>query len=160
MICNGSRRRTPRRAGAALLLLLCPLLGFAQVRVEDAWVRGSVPGQRSTGAFMRLLPSSDAALVGATSPAAGHLEIHATTMDGGIMRMRSLSRVPLKANQPLELKPGGHHLMLMGLKAPASEGERIPLVLVFEDASGKRSSVEVTATVRPLGSDARTKHAH
>ena len=144
---------------ATLIALALPHAAPAQVRATDAWVRGTVQGQVATGAFMNLVSASETALVGATSPVAGTVEIHQMTIDGGVMKMRAMPRVPLAANRPLELKPGGYHLMLMALKQPLPPEANVPITLTFEDATGKRTQLEVTATVRPLGA-APAKHGH
>ena len=144
---------------AALIALALPSTASAQVRASEAWVRGTVVGQSATGAFMNLVSASETALIGATSPIAGAVEIHQMTIDGGVMRMRAMPRVPLAANRPLELKPGGYHLMLMALKQPLPPEVRVPITLTFEDATGKRTQLEVTAIVRPLGA-APAKHGH
>lgn len=151
-------RRLPQYS-LVLLALLIPAVAFAQVSVEDAWVRGTVQDQRTTGAFMRLRSASDTSLVGVASPIAGFVEIHESSMHGGVMRMRAVQRVPLAANKSIELKPGGYHVMLMSLKQPVSVGETVPLTLTFEDKAGKRSTIDVNATVRPL-TTAPAKHAH
>ena len=132
---------------------------LAQVRVENAWVRSTVPAQQATGAFMRLVSPADASLVAVASPSAANVEIHESSMQDGVMRMRAVPRVALRANQALDLKPGGHHVMLMGLRGPLNAGERVPITLTFEDAKGKRSTVEVSAAVRPLTS-MPDKHGH
>ena len=67
------------------------------------------------------------------------------------MKMRAAPRVPLKANQPLKLEPGGHHIMLMALREPLANDAVVPITLVFEDRAGKRSELLVNAKVRPLG---------
>ena len=64
-----------------------------------------------------------------------------------------------RANKTLELKPGGYHVMLMSLKQPVNVGDSVPITLTFEDKAGKRSSVDVKATVRPLAT-APAKHNH
>jgi len=143
----------------ALALLAQSALASAQVKVEDAWVRGTVQDQRTTGAFMRLTSASDTSLVGVASPIAGFVEIHESSMHGGVMRMRAVPRVPLAANKTVELKAGGYHVMLMSLKQPLNVGETVPITLTFEDETGKRTSVEVRATVRAL-STAPAKHSH
>jgi copper(I)-binding protein len=144
---------------AALVLLALSASAVAQVKVDDAWVRATVPDQRTTGAFMRLTSASDTVLVEAASPIAGLVEIHESSMHGGVMRMRAVPRVPLGAGKAIELKPGGYHVMLMSLKQPVNVGQTVPITLTFEDKAGKRTSVEVKATVRPL-STAPAKHAH
>ncbi len=108
---------------------------------------------------MRLTSASDTTLVGVASPIAGFVEIHETSSHGGVMRMRAVPRVALAANQPVELKPGGYHVMLMSLQQSLNVGETVPITLSFEDKAGKRTSVDVKATVRPL-STAPAAHAH
>jgi periplasmic copper chaperone A len=143
---------------AVLSLLAVSALAFAQVKVEDAWVRGTVQDQRTTGAFMQLTSASDTSLVGVASPIAGFVEIHESSMHGGVMRMRAVPRVPLVANKTVELKPGGYHVMLMSLKQPLKVGETVPITLTFEDKAGQRTTVEVKAIVRALSTPA--KHTH
>ena len=136
-----------------------PAAALAQVRVENAWVRATVPAQKATGAFMKLTSPGDASLVGVATPAAPLVEIHESSIQGGVMQMRAVPRVELPANRSVELKPGGYHVMLMGLTAPLKAGETVPITLTFEDAGGKRTSVVVSATVRPLSS-MPDKHGH
>jgi periplasmic copper chaperone A len=127
----------------------------AQVAVTDAWVRGTVVGQKVTGAFMQLKSATDTALVAAASPAAKFAEIHEMKMDGGMMKMNAIERLPLAAGKAVELKPGSYHVMLFDLDAPLKEGDVVPLTLTFEDRAGTKSKVEVKASVRPLGSGSR-----
>jgi copper(I)-binding protein len=134
--------------GLVLALIAAPSL--AQVTVSDAWVRGTVPGQKATGAFMNLKSASDAALVSASSPAAGIVEIHEMAMDGGVMKMRAVDKLPLPAGKPVDLKPGGYHVMLMDLKQPLKEGETVPVTLTFVDKDGKRSTQDVKVPVKAL----------
>jgi copper(I)-binding protein len=143
---------TPVRLAALLFAIALPITAHAQVTVSDAWVRGTVGGQRATGAFMKLVAGDDVALVGARSPVAATVEIHEMKMDGGTMRMRAVDRLPLEKGRAVELAPGGYHVMLMGLTKPVNPGDAVPITLTFEDRSGKRSTVEVSATVKPLTS--------
>ena len=147
-------------AAVAALSLLVTAPAFAQVKVDDAWVRGTVQGQRTTGAFMKLVSLTDTSLVGAASPVAGAVEIHEMRMDGGMMRMRAVERMPLAAGKAVELKPGGYHVMLMGLKRTMTAGEVVPITLTFEDRTGKRTQVELEAAVKPLAQHAPAKHGH
>lgn len=127
---------------------------LAQVAVMDPWVRGTVAAQKSTGAFMQLKSASDLALVGVSSPAAGIAELHEMKMDGGVMRMAAVKKVDLPAGKIVELAPGGYHVMLMALKAPVREGEKVPVTLTFEDKAGKRFTMDVQAPVRALTASA------
>jgi hypothetical protein len=145
----------PRSSAARRLLLATFLaastLGNAAVTAKDAWVRGTVPAQKSTGAFLTLESSEDAKVVGVNSPAAKSAEIHESAMANGMMHMHAVGALPLPAGKPVELKPGGYHVMLVGLAKPLGAGDTVPLVFVIEDARGKRSTLEVKAHVRPLG---------
>ena len=96
-----------------LLALTTAAWAQTTVKVEDAWVRGTVATQKATGAFMRLTPSANARLVEAKSPVAGVVEIHEMAMENDVMRMRQVPGLDLAAGRTLELKPGGYHVMLM-----------------------------------------------
>jgi hypothetical protein len=122
----------------------------AQVAVADPWVRGTVTGQKATGAFMQLKSSADTALVAAASPVAKIVEIHEMKVEGGMMKMNAVDRLALPAGKPVDLKPGGYHVMLMDLVKPLKDGDTVPLQLTFEDKAGKKQTVEVKAVVRPL----------
>ena len=145
------------RLAAAAAVAAFPSLAFAQVVVADPWVRGTVEGQRATGAFMTLTPAADQKLVAAASPVAKIVEIHEMAMDGGVMKMRAVPKLDLPAGKATELKPGGYHVMLMALAKPLAAGETVPITLTFEDAAGKRQAVEIKAPVRPLTAPASTR---
>jgi len=132
----------------------CALPAFADVTVSDAWMRSTVPGQKVAAAFMRIVSTTDTALVEATSPSAKFVEIHEMTKEGNTMRMKAVDRLPLPAEKPVELTPAGYHIMLFELKAPLSAGAKVPLTLTFENRGGRKLLVDVEATVRPLGADA------
>jgi copper(I)-binding protein len=123
---------------------------FAAVTVKDAWVRGTVAGQDTTGAYATLRSTEDAKIVGVSSPAAKRAEIHQSDMTGGVMRMRPLPFVALPANRDVALD-GERHVMLMDLAHALGADDSVRLVFTIEDARGKRSRVEVKAPVRPLG---------
>ena len=123
----------------------------AEVTVKNAWVRGTVAAQTATGAFMTITSSEEAKLVGASSRIATSSEIHQSMMHGGVNHMHGVDEVTLPAGKAVELKPGGYHLMLMGLAKPVAEGQKVPITLTVQDAKGKKSTVEVLADVRGLG---------
>ena len=144
------------RSAATLVLASAALVlaasAAAQVAVTEPWVRGTVAGQKATGAFMQLKSPADAALVEAASPVAKIVEIHEMKMEGGMMKMRAVEKLPLPAGKAVELKPGGYHVMLMDLVQPLNEGDTVPLKLTFEDKAGKKQTVEVKAQVKALTS--------
>jgi copper(I)-binding protein len=124
---------------------------LAAVTATDAWVRGTVPAQKTTGAFLTLESSEDAKLVSVSTPAAKTAEIHESQQMQGMMHMHAVDEVQLPAGKRVELKPGGFHVMLVDLAKPLGEGDSVPLTLTIEDKHGKRSKIEVSAPVRPLG---------
>lgn len=144
-------------AAAVTALLAAPVWAeqsAAAVRVDGAWARASVPGQKATGAFMRLTAQDGARLVRAESPAAGVTEVHEMKMDGDVMKMRAVPSLELPAGKTVELKPGGYHVMLLDLKAPLEKGSTVPVTLVFQDAKGVESVLQLAlpvATVAPAG---------
>lgn len=148
---------------AAFAAALASDAAVAQVAISDAWVRATVPGQQTTGAFMRLTASRDATLVAISSPVAKLVEIHASKQDSGVLRMHAVRELSLPAGKAVEMKPGGHHVMLMQLTRPLSDGDAVPLVLTVRDATGGRTNLEVSARVRPLTTAAESsaaKHSH
>lgn len=137
---------------ATLLLCVAALgLGAAPapvvVKVEQAWVRPSVPGQQGTGGYMKLTARESQRLVSASSPVAGVAEIHEMKMDGQVMTMRPAGALELPAGKTVELKPGGLHLMLMDLKQPLAAGSSVSLTLVLRDRRGVESRVEAQLVV-------------
>ena len=136
-----------------LFAALAMAAGIAQASVTatDAWVRGTVPAQQTTGVFVTLRSSEESRLVAVTTPAARSAEIHASEQKQGVMHMHALDAIALPAGQRVELKPGSFHIMLVGLTRALSAGDTVPLTFTFEDRQGKRTRIEVRAEVRPLG---------
>ena len=139
------------KALTAILALVCATVSAQTVEVKDAWVRTSVPGQKATGAFMKITAKDGAKLVSAATPAAGVAEVHEMKMDGDIMRMRAVpGGLDLPAGKTVELKPGGYHIMLMDLKAALPKDSSLPLTLTFKDAKGVESKVELKVPVSTM----------
>jgi copper(I)-binding protein len=150
-----------KMAGVAACALFLATAARAEVAVEDAWVRATVAQQNGTGAFMRLTASTDSALVEADSPVAKHVEVHEMAMENNVMKMRQVPSVKLPAGQTVELKPGSYHIMLIDLHEQVKVGQNVPLKLTFEDAAGKRSTVDLEVPVRPLSTPANGgSHGH
>jgi hypothetical protein len=134
------------------------------VDVKDAWVRASVQGQKATGAFMTLTAKSGAKLVSASSPVAGVTEVHEMKMEGDVMKMRAVPALDLPAGQAVALQPGGYHVMLMDLKAALPKDSTVPMTLVFVDAKGVQSKLDIklpVAITSPKGgAGPAPAHAH
>ena len=151
-----------RFATLASLLLAAAAAVSAQTTVKDAWVRGTVAQQKSTGAFMQITSAQGGTLVSVQSPAAGVVAVHEMAMDGNVMKMRALGAgLELPAGKTVELKPGGYHVMLMDLKQPLASGDSVPLTLVVEGKDGKRETIEVKAPVKALAAPhGAAEHKH
>ena len=151
-------RPSLRSIATAVALSTLPLLCLAQVTVKDPWVRGTVAQQKATGAFMQITAAGGGRLLSASSPVAGVVEIHEMAMDGNVMKMRAIAGLDLPAGKAVALKPGGHHVMLMDLKQGLQAGQSVPITLVVEGPGGKRETVQVSATVRPLAAAPAPAH--
>jgi copper(I)-binding protein len=143
-----------KRIAFAFALVVAAAPALAQVKVSDPWVRATVPHQSATGAFMKIESPQDARLVSASSPVAGVAELHEMKMEKEVMKMRPVRSVALPAGREVELKPGSYHVMMMNLKGQMKAGDTVPITLVVEGKDGKRETVEVKATVRPVNATA------
>lgn len=135
---------------AALSLALAASASHAQVTVSNAWIRGTVPVQKTTGAFMQLESKQATRLVAVSTPVAGRAELHQMSMQGDMMKMGEVEAIELAAGKKVELASGGYHVMLVELKRPLKEGEKIPLTLTFAPAKGKKTTQVIEAVVKPL----------
>jgi copper(I)-binding protein len=144
---------------AATWATVCLANAWAQtVTVSDEWARATVPGQKATGAFMKITAKQTSRLVAVSSPVAGITEIHEMKMDKDVMRMSALQALELPAGKAVELKPGGYHVMLMDLKRPLTDKSTIAMTLTFEDAKGQQSRMEVQVPVRAMTAMSTHKH--
>jgi copper(I)-binding protein len=117
------------------------------VKIDGAWARATVPGQKGTGAFMTLTAEQPLRLVSVASPVAGVSEIHEMKMEGDVMRMRAMPALELPAGKPVVLRPGSYHLMLMDLKQPLAKDTQVPVTLRFQDARGGSSQMQLSLPV-------------
>jgi len=92
--------------------------------------------------------------------------VHEMKMEGDVMKMRAVPALDLPAGKAVDLKPGGFHVMLMDLKAPLAKGSTVPLTLVFKDAKGAESKLQLQVPVAaqapgaPAGHGAGMQHGH
>jgi periplasmic copper chaperone A len=132
---------------AGLVAASAALAQPTQLDVANAWA-GATPGKAENGAAYVTITSPTAdRLVSANTPVAKKAELHTMSMQGMVMKMRPITGLDIPAGQPVTLKPGGEHIMLMGLDQPLHEGQSFPLTLDFEKA-GPRT---VTVTVEKAG---------
>lgn len=137
--------RFPALALASCILLAAP--ARAEVKVDSAWVRGTTVSQKATGAFMTIVSGKPATLLAVASPLAGKAEIHEMRMDGSVMRMRRVDEIVLPAGKPVNLNPGGYHVMLMDLREQLRAGAKVPLTLKIRHGNGATSEVTIVAEV-------------
>jgi copper(I)-binding protein len=104
----------------------------APVQAVQPWSRPAVAGSTAAG-YVTLVNHGSTAqtLTGVSSPLASAVEIHSSSMAGGVMRMAHEEKAVIPAGGRLAFAPGGWHLMLVGLKQPVKAGDRIPATLKF-----------------------------
>lgn len=125
---------------AGLFCSAVALAGTAdEISVENPYVRLVPHSAQATGAFMviRNAGAEKVKVVGAESKLSQLTELHTHINEGGMMKMRSVPSFEIPAGGETVLKPGGLHVMLIGLQKKLEEGEQIDLTLVFEDGSRK-----------------------
>jgi hypothetical protein len=140
-------------------LLLSVQVSAGEVKVSDAWARATAPGQENGSVGVVITSQKDARLIGVTSTAAASAEIHTMSMDNGVMKMRQLEYLPLPANQPVKLGPGGDHLMLFGLKRALKAGDIVPLTITVKFSDQGTEKINIKALVQPLAYE-KSHHHH
>ena len=143
---------------AGLLFSAGVLAGAADnVSVQDPYVRLAPPNAAATGAFMviRNTGDQDVKVVKADNPVSKATELHTHLNEGGVMKMRPVPAIEIKAKGEAVLKPGGLHVMMIDLKAPLKEGDSVPITLTFDDGSSKQVDARV---VKPTAAPAPTEH--
>lgn len=144
------------RTITALLFVLTLAAGAAAdhhikgtVMVHEPWARASAGKARAGATYFTIANRGGKTdrLVAVSSPVARKARLHTHSMEGGVMKMRHVTAVEVAPGEPTVFKPGGLHVMLMGLKAPLRKGESFPLTLTFENA-GK---IEVRVMVQGVG---------
>lgn len=127
--------------------LATALAQTGQIEITNVWARATPGGATTGAAYLTIVSPVADRLVAASSPVAKSAQLHSMTMQGNIMKMRQTSGIDLPAGKPVTLKPGGLHIMLVGLNSPLKEGQNFPLTLTFKNAGSK----EVTVAVAKVG---------
>ena len=139
-----STRQGLRVAGLMWLLAAWPA-SAGELTVTGAWARPTAPGV-GMGAIYLTIDNGSAKsdrLLKLRTPVAATAEVHRTEVLDGIVRMREVAVLHVAAGERIEFKPGGHHVMLMGLKKPLVEGQVFDLELVFEVSGPRKVRVVV-----------------
>jgi copper(I)-binding protein len=145
------------------LVAVLAILSAAPLRAEDvkagdlvisqAWSRQTPSGAKVAGGYLTIENKGASAdrLVGGSGDVAGRVEIHEMAMNGGVMTMRPIEKgLVIDPGKTVKLAPGGHHLMLLDLKTPLKQGDKVPLTLQFE----KAGKVNVSLDVQGVGAKA------
>jgi len=144
---------------AALFLAATTSTAFAgNIEVTDAWARASAKMARAGAAFLTIKNTGGAdRLIAAKSGVSKKTQLHTHIKDGEIMKMRHIEAISVPASGMAMLKPGGDHVMFMGLSSPFKEGSKFPLTLVFEKAGEVTTHVMVKG-VAAMSSGAKMNH--
>jgi hypothetical protein len=136
-----------KRLAAIALVMFLPLAHAADPKVAKAWIREAPPNASALAGFVSLEGGSrDDALVSASSPDFGRVEIHEMSMQDGVMKMRALEALELPAGAHVTLAPGGEHLMLLEPKRALVAGDKVGVTLEFRRADPIEVVFEVAAS--------------
>lgn len=129
----------------ALFALLAPSVAFAQVTIDMPWARATAPKAMVGGAFMTITSIAADRVTRVESPVASTAELHQTVEEAGVMKMKPVPALVLEPGKSVTLKPGGYHVMLMGLTAPLKQGEHFPITLYFAKSPPVTVEVQIAA---------------
>jgi len=125
------------------------------ITIGHPYARATAAGQSTGGGFMKFVNAGgNDKLLSVSAEVSKTVELHEMKMEGDVMRMRQVDGIELQAGKTVELKPGGYHVMFVGLKAPLKAGDKFPLKLKFE----KAGDVTVEVNVEVPGADHSMKH--
>jgi periplasmic copper chaperone A len=148
--------------GAAVLLVggiaAAETYSAGGIQIGNPWARATPKGATVGGGFLTITnkgTESDRLIGGSIAPAA-RFEVHTTIMENGVAKMRQVTGLEIKPGETVELKPGGMHVMFMGLKQPLTKGQTVKGTLVFE----KAGPVAVEFAVQDVGARAGGQGGH
>jgi hypothetical protein len=146
------------RAIACATMLACFLAAPARAEevkagdlvITQAWSRATPGGAKVAGGYLTIQNKGSAAdrLIGGSADVADKVQIHEMATTDGVMTMRPLDKgLSIEPGKTVKLAPGGHHLMLLDLKSPLKQGDKVPVTLEFE----KAGKVKLTLDVQGVG---------
>lgn len=123
-----------------LLLLLFPGFAFAQLEISNPWIKNLPPSVPVRAGYMTLHnpQSKTVSIVSLSSDAFGSIEIHQTIAQEGMMRMEQVPTLTIAPGSTVQLAPGGLHLMMMNPVEPTRIGDRIEILILFDDGSEQK----------------------
>ena len=143
--------------GLAALFADAHQFKLGAITIGHPYARATAAGQPIGSGYLSFANAGPAdKLVAISADVSKSVELHTMTMEGDVMRMRQVDAIELAAGQTVELKPGGYHVMFVGLKAPLKAGDKFPAKLKFE----KAGEVEVTFNVEAPAAAGAAEHKH
>ncbi len=126
------------------------------LKLDHPFSRATPPGAKAAGGFVKIqnVGAKGDKLISASADVSEAVELHTMKVEFGVMRMRQVDSIDIAANSTTDLKPGGLHIMFMGLKKPLKEGDRFPVTLKFENAG----EVKIEVAVEKMMSTGNHKH--
>jgi hypothetical protein len=123
---------------AALFLLFASInyvYAHEDVKISEGYIKANIPGSDVTAAYMEVINNSDSAITleKVTGTISNQIEIHEHSMADGMMKMRQVDNITIKANSSITLKPSGLHLMIFSLEQELSKKETVTLTLHFSN---------------------------
>jgi copper(I)-binding protein len=128
--------------------------------ITQAWSRATPGGAKVGGGYLTIenKGSTPDRLIGGSADVADKVQVHEMTMNNGVMTMRPLDKgLVIEPGKTVKLAPGGYHLMLLDLKIPLKQGDKLPVTLEFERAGKVSLSLDVQGigTQGPAGAAVR-----
>ena len=131
------------------------IVKVGNITIDGAYTRATVQGQKVAGGFMTISSVGIAdQLISGASPIADEIQLHTMSMDGNVMKMRQVNSIEVPSNSSVELKPGGLHLMFIGIKSPLIGGAAVPVKLKF----AKAGEVEIKLSVNAMATETSSTH--
>jgi copper(I)-binding protein len=127
----------------ALAAAACGRSTSEPVVVDDAWANATPVGATVAAVYLQITARDGDTLLSASTTVADHIEMHTSSEENGMMRMRPLPTAPIEAGKPFAFALGGAHFMLMGLRQPLQAGFRFPMLLQFQKAGTLSVQVQV-----------------
>jgi hypothetical protein len=134
----------------ALILMAMPLASFADetaIQLSHVWSRAAMAGHEGVVYLTITATGGVDTLISVTTPVSPEAELHQSSNDKGVMKMRPVASLPIEPGEPVTLAPGGYHIMLKNLSQPLKQGDSFPVTLSF----AKAGQVTATATVEKAG---------
>lgn len=132
---------------------------LGDIKISTPWARASAGPAKTGAAYIVKISNTGTKidrLIGVAGSIAKRVETHTNIIENNIAKMRHVNAIDIHPGHSTSLKPGGYHIMMMGLHAPLKVGQTFPLTLTFE----KAGKIEVTVEVRKIGAGRKMKMDH